>query len=342
MHGKLAIWVEPPYRQDELFNSGSPVNRDDCLSAFRLLKESLSHSGWICHTQDIFLASREIPDTVLFLEIPRVPLAGIMGAWLGKTRNIALLSECEVIRPENWKTAGQGQFDAIFTWDTRLVDNKRCFEMHFANAFPKESLVQPEEKKAFCLMIAAHKKRSHPLELYSERERAVRWFEKNHPEEFDLYGVGWDSFVFDGPRLIRGLNRIKPLTGLLRPRFPSYKGKIGEKREIMRAYKFSICYENAREIPGYITEKIFDSFFAGCVPVYWGAPDISRYVPEDCFIDKRKFATYEQLYDFMKNMSEKDYQLKLQAIKKFLASPAAYPFSDVCFAETVSRVITNA
>jgi len=45
---------------------------------------------------------------------------------------------------------------------------------------------------------------------------------------------------------------------------------VGHKKPIMEQYKFSIYHENARNIPGYITEKIFDSFFAGCVPVYWG------------------------------------------------------------------------
>jgi hypothetical protein len=46
----------------------------------------------------------------------------------------------------------------------------------------------------------------------------------------------------------------------------SYKGKIDSKKDTLEKYKFSICYENARDTPGYITEKIFDCFFAANSP----------------------------------------------------------------------------
>ena len=36
-------------------------------------------------------------------------------------------------------------------------------------------------------------------------------------------------------------------------------------------------------VKGYITEKIFDSFFAGVVPIYWGAENITDYVPKSLY-----------------------------------------------------------
>ena len=62
-------------------------------------------------------------------------------------------------------------------------------------------------------------------------------------------------------------------------------GTLTSKNQTMQMYKFSICYENARGLPGYITEKIFDSFLAN-VPIYWGADNISKHIPDECFIDK--------------------------------------------------------
>jgi len=47
-------------------------------------------------------------------------------------------------------------------------------------------------------MIAGNKRSSHPLELYSERLRAIEWFEKEHPADFDLYGIGWNQNYFSG------------------------------------------------------------------------------------------------------------------------------------------------
>ncbi|MBA7551029.1 hypothetical protein ES705_43562 [subsurface metagenome] len=108
-------------------------------------------------------------------------------------------------------------------------------------------------------MIAGHKFNSHPLELYSERVKAIRWFEENHPEDFDLYGIGWDKYCFKG--MLSRLNRFNTLRKLFKLKYPSYKGPIKSKREIYKKYKFAICYENARDISGYMTEKIFDCFF---------------------------------------------------------------------------------
>lgn len=40
----------------------------------------------------------------------------------------------------------------------------------------------------------------------------------------------------------------------------------------LRQFKFNICPENTNAV-GYVTEKLFESIDAGCVPIYWGAYD---------------------------------------------------------------------
>lgn len=339
---QLALWTDGPYQEDALFNPSSSLNRDNCLSPFRVLKTKLSERGWDCHTQDVYKASGTAPNSVLFLDIPGVPVGKLLGRWAGKSLSYVVLQECAVVKPGNWNTGSHMQFDGIFTWDETLVDGKRYFKLNFSNHFPETISAEYPAKDKLCVMIAGHKRKAHPLELYSERENTIRWFEVNHPDDFDLYGIGWDRYAFTGPLFIRALNRIKPLTRLLGARFPSYRGAVTAKNPVMREYRFSICYENAREIPGYITEKIFDSFFAGCVPVYWGAPDIAKHIPENCFIDRRKFQNHEELYAFLKNMSEAEYMQKLDAIRAFITSPSAAPFSDRFFAETIANVVANA
>ena len=284
---KLAMWVDLPYQEDRIFDEASPGNRDDCLAPFRAIKATLEADGWECHTHDVFRSSGASPDVVLFFDIPRLPVNILLGAWKGKSRAWVILQECEVIKPGNWREENHKQFEKIFTWDKRLVDLKKYVRLDFANNFRVPPASPGFAARNFCVMIAGNKSRSHPLELYSERVRAIRWFETNHPGDFDLYGTGWDRRCFSGP--LRLFNRIGPLTKLLAPRYPSYRGTIASKQPVLERYKFSICYENAREIPGYITEKIFDCFFAGVIPVYWGAPDISESVPEKCFVDRRDF-----------------------------------------------------
>jgi hypothetical protein len=115
----------------------------------------------------------------------------------------------------------------------------------------------------------------------------------------------------------------------------SYCGTVVRKKPVLERYKFAICYENVRDVPGYITEKIFDCFFAGCIPIYLGADNISDYIPPECFIDKRNFMTYEKLYDYLISIDETTFCRYLNNIENYLRSDQAYPFSIKCFVKTL-------
>jgi len=334
--GKLALWVSGPYAKDAIFLHDGHLNRDNCLAPWRALKERLSSAGWQCHTQDVYLAEGSVPDITLFLDIPAEPVDSILGGWAAKTRKWVILQECGIVIPRNWDRGLHLQFERVFTWNPEWVDNKKYFKLNFSNSFPASISDSFLKKEKLCTLIAMQRKLSHPLELYSKRVETIRWFERNHPEDFDLYGRGWNEYVFSGPRIVRALNRIKPLKKLLAPQFPSYKGEVASKLPVLEKYRFCICYENARDIPGYITEKIFDCFFAGCIPVYWGASDIEKYVPQECFVDRRKFPAYEDLYAYLTGMSDAEYLAKMDAIRTFVSGNQPYQFSDHYFGEAIA------
>ena len=130
---------------------------------------------------------------------------------------------------------------------------------------------------------------------------------------------------------MRGLVKSTP--------FPSYRGRVRGKRDVMSQTRFAICFENVRDLPGYITEKIFDCFFSGCVPVYWGASNIADYIPKDCFIDRRSFRNTGEVYRFLRGISEADFKQYQTRIMGFLKSKAAYPFSAECFVETIVKTV---
>ena len=77
-------------------------------------------------------------------------------------------------------------FNKIFTWHDELVDNKKYFKLNFSHLFPKSINKDLSKKQKLCTLIAGNKRVKHSLELYSKRVEAIRWFEKNHPEDFDL------------------------------------------------------------------------------------------------------------------------------------------------------------
>lgn len=227
-----------------------------------------------------------------------------------------IINECDVMKPDNWDINNHAYFKKILTWHDGWVDNIKYLKFHNPVKVPSAVDIDPGKKDGFCTMInSGNKLNFHPMSLVMERRTAIRWFEENHPEYFDLYGLGWDSS------------------------YPSYRGAVKTKREVLERYRFSICYENAREIPGYITEKIFDCFFAGNIPVYWGAPNITAYVPAEAFIDKRNFDTYDELYKYLKGMSDAEYTGYLDAIRSYVTGDKIYPYSPQGFADTIEKVL---
>ena len=114
---------------------------------------------------------------------------------------------------------------------------------------------------------------------------------------------------------------------------------IEDKIATLQKFRFSICFENTKDVSGYVTEKIFDCFGAGCVPVYYGAKDISTYIPEGCYIRLERFVSIEALYDYLKNMTEEEYLGYQSNIRSFLASDGAKRFTGRALAQKLLALI---
>ena len=316
-----------PFGNDALFDPESPWNRDDCFAFYRLLRARLEEAGGFCHTLDVCRARGLEPDVVLCFEMPRGPVEPLLAGWSRRPQAWVVLMECPVILPHNWDAARHAQFQKLFTWHDPIVDGERYVKLNFPNAlFVPEPLDVEAAQRNLCTIVAGNKAAAHPLELYSQRRAAIRWFELQHPEHFDLYGKDWD----------------RPTPGLPAAGYPSWRGAVESKLETLERYWFSICFENARDIPGYITEKLFDCLLARTVPVYWGPQNITDHVPADVFIDIRRFQSFEQLYAHLTAMEPDEYQGYLQAARRFLAGPAAHPFSNEGCVETLVAELARA
>lgn len=337
MKNLFLVCTSDYYYKNKIFDVDSPTNRDNYYYPYYLLRKKFYESGVLLNTYDYFDKNKEKEYGLVFFDIPR-NIENYLND--DSHENYLVIWESSVVYPINWKIELHKHFKKIFTWNDKVVDKNKYIKFYWPDKIPENLDFNLTKKNKICAMIIGHKFKSHPLELYTERVKAIRWFEHNHPEDFDLYGMGWDTYCFNGA--LSALNRFTFLTKHIRPNYPSYKGTVEKKRDVYERYKFSICYENARDIPGYITEKIFDCFFAGCVPIYWGAPNVTDFIPEDTFIDKRKFNSYEELYNYIKNMTDEEYLGYLAAIKNFIKSPKIYPFSAECFTDTIiSEILKN-
>jgi hypothetical protein len=319
-------------------NPDAPIG-DNLLKPVNELYTYAKQKGLELMTLDM-IENFESIDAFVFFDFPNMNNPLVQRAFESASPKYLVIWESEVIKPDNWDISNHKYFKKIYTWNDAIIDNKKYFKINFAHLFPAGINKDLIKKKKLCTLIAGRKRAKHLCELYSKRLEAIRWFERNHPEDFDLYGVSWDGYKLISRKWSRKLNDAVPFLAKHLPlRFPSYRGQVDKKRPVLERYRFSMCYENARDIPGYITEKIFDCFFAGCVPVYWGANNVADHIPKECFIDKRDFKGYEELYHYMKNMSDREYLRYLDSIESFLKSEKGYKFSSDYFVKTVTEAL---
>lgn len=294
-----------------LFTARDAPIGDDLLLPFVRVGEEAERRGHVVGTLEELQNSA---DAIVFIDFPDRGPAYEMLLHAPMPKYL-ITFENKLIRPQNfadWKL-----FRRVMTWNDDLVEWNpgRCVKLNYAQEFPTE--IPPADDRHFCAMIASNKTSVHLESLYSERIRAFKWFERYQPTKLDLYGPGWQGF-----------------TSLWRGAIPP-----GMKRRMLQSYRFSIVFENARE-PGYITEKLFDSMIAGCVPVYLGAPNVERWVPPSCYVDVRHFLysgsiDYAGLHRYLEEMPHSLWAAKRGATRSWMNSTAAKPFTTEHFAKTV-------
>lgn len=304
------------YERDRIFDSTSCTIGENLLVPGIELKKRLESLGHNYHTVDMYDLGEV--DTFLFMDLPIDSILTISSLvdflkyivrrkWrkdyllkavfkYPKKKRCLMLQEPPTVCPHSYQEKFHKYFDRIITWNDSLVDGRKYEKYFYPQVLPtKEYKIPFGEKKLFA-MIAGNKNSITKNELYSERRASIDFFEKKK-DVFDLYGFGWEN-----------------------EKLLNYKGMTDAKLDTLSKYKYSICYENMTNVKGYITEKIFDCFFARCIPVYWGADNIADFVPPNTFIDRRNFKDTEAVYEYVKNISEQEYDYYLNNIQKYLQS----------------------
>lgn len=79
-----------------------------------------------------------------------------------------------------------------------------------------------------------------------------------------------------------------------------------DKKSFMMNYRYNLCPENSNAA-GYVTEKLFQSIDAGCVPVYWGdynRPELDV-LNQDAILFWKKGGDNAELLEFVQRLEEK-------------------------------------
>ena len=159
--------------------------------------------------------------------------------------------------------------------------------------------------------------------LYARRRRLARCSDRYPDPPMDVFGLGWN-----GERM-SWLHRFFP-----QRKYRSAKGsRPGDKLNLFSAYKFGLAFENMIGTVGYVSEKLFDCYFAGCVPIYLGEEKITDYVPADTFVDARQFKSDRELLEFALNCPEDQWAGIRDAGQRFINSKAFEKFSPLAMAD---------
>lgn len=254
-----------------------------------------------------------------------------------------IATENPYICPANADETYLQKFKGVFTWNQNLFHLPNVIPLFIPNQIRQNPFSSFSDRKIFACLINANKAFPRPTkkDLYLERIQVIKWYEKYAPDFFSLYGLGWQkpepAFSFQ-QKCIRRMKRLGTQLFGYKP-FPSYAGEIENKSDVYKMAKFAYCYENVADLPNYISEKIFDCFFDGCVPVYWGSNTIDQLIPADCYIDRRKFNSTEAVHQFLLSINEVTYSQYQENIKKFLASEDAMKFDTATYASIITNTI---
>lgn len=303
-YGNLGVWGKIKYRLREY---GYEIKGSSLEEFPRNEKEILS----IMNTRSGTI------EKIVLLNVPR--FVGIDSLrFFPKSSLHLIVFEPPSVEPFLHSDEYLAHFSKVLTWDDRRIDGEKFVKFYYPVMYPMKSSLVPFTNRKLCTMIARNKKSEYEHEIYSERLKGIAFFEKHAHDRFDLYGYGWENL---------------PLK--------TYRGSVEDKYHVLKKYKFSLCFENTKNIDGYITEKIFDCFHCGVVPVYLGASNVTDYIPSDCFIDMRDFQTYDDLLTFLDTMSEDAFESYLSSIRSFLATEEAHRFTDEYFVETFLKEIVG-
>jgi hypothetical protein len=170
------------------------------------------------------------------------------------------------------------KFDYIYVCNPDLHRNEKYKQCFFGGCWITEDACKIYDKTKLLSIVASNKNYTTGHKL---RHEVIS--KKLHPE-IELWGSGYRKFSDN-------------LEGRLSP---------------LKDYRYVIVIENCQH-NGYFTEKLIDCFATGCIPIYWGNPNIDK------LFDNRGFYTWntiEELKEILCKISIQDYVSKRQYIEE--------------------------
>jgi len=266
-----------------------------------------------------YILTKDIKEADLFVAVDSKAkeIKEVLRLGFPKSRCILIKNEPVVVCPDNRSSRIRNKYGLIL--DIGRPPTKSQNSIPWPQQWPK-SLINLNfalNKLDRVALINGNKISFIAGELYSLRREAI--LELN---SLDLYGTGWNLSIRSKTRHAIA-NFIIAIKGGYLPRisgaryyfkkFLNWKGAPIDKEDTLSQYKFCLVIENSLE---FITEKLFDAFFAGCIPIYVG-PDLQEFpIPENLYIQAEP--TLDSITDSLNRARQLDYSAWSSEITKWL------------------------
>ncbi len=307
-------------KNDRMFDISTSLNRDHLLDPFLDFRQTFESEGHTIHTLDCF-SSYDGIDYFLFFTLDWTVYKEIVRC--GKSDRMVYCT-AEPPSVHRWNSPSGYRvlkhiFPYILTYNSDWTDNKSVFLRNLPCFISDQRSGNCSfENKKLLTSVSGYKHSSYKGELYSERERAIGFFESNYPDEFEFYGTGWDT-----------------------KDHVCYRGLAGVKSDVYHMYRFALCYENIEGLSGYVTEKIIDCLVSGIVPIYAGAIDIGDFIPEGSYINLRDYIGYEELYQYLKKINKEQYEKYLRCAERIFEPHYKEIFSGSRYARLIMEAVSK-
>lgn len=137
---------------------------------------------------------------------------------------------------------------------------------------------------------------------------------------------GWKQIVFDNTG-----ERANVFHALSEYKFVASGGKhlnnIGyvvpqkDTMSFLSQCKFIIAYENTKSFPGYITEKVFQAYFAGAIPIYYTHSSSLNDINPESIVAQNYFPSRTEMINYIKELDQDDEKYCKKWNEKIIIDP---------------------
>ena len=307
----------------EIIEAGIRLRVDLAQAGF----EMLPFVGWV----------GALPDVAVFWDCPRMDDPDLRRCLSQAIPFLVVISENLHLQPHATYQELKPLARKILTYDLDEVDGQKVFWLPYsldmkAGCRNRESVLE-QARPHLLGMVNSWKKSELPGDLYGKRNRLAIQAGKILKREMFLAGSGWDRHLVHLLKWQRSLAKRCPSFARSLFRWPNsaYRGvlELGKaKLQALATCEFALVPENCSSLRGYITEKIFNALFAGCIPIYQGHPEATRWLPPETFVPMERFRNGAQLVQFLRAMTLEEKKAYQEAGTRFLEG-RAMEFFDV-------------